>query len=68
MIGVGNANRAFIGRSVVVDPLGVKLMDLGAGDKIGFCEVEEIRIRKAREIMPLLKQVGSTTYGHCIQL
>ena len=68
MIGVGNANRACIGRSVVVDPLGVKLIDLGAGDRIGFCEVEEIRIRKAREIMPLLKQVGSTTYGHCIQL
>ena len=68
MIGVGNANRTFIGRSVVVDPLGVKLMDLGAGDRIGFCEVEESRIKKAREVLPLLKQAGSTTYGHCIEL
>jgi predicted amidohydrolase len=68
LIGVGNANRQFIGRSTVVDPLGVKIMDLGSGDRIGFCEVEESRVRKAREILPLLKQASSTTYGPCLQL
>jgi predicted amidohydrolase len=68
MIGVGNANRTFIGRSVVMDPLGVKVMDLGAGDRIGFCEVDEARVKKAREILPLLKQAGSTRYGPCMQL
>lgn len=68
VIGVGNANRAFIGRSVVVDPFGVKVMDLGSGDRIGFCEIEENRIRKAREILPLLKQASSTVYGHCVEL
>jgi predicted amidohydrolase len=68
VIGVGNANRAFIGRSIVVDPLGVKVMDLGSGDRIGFHEIDESRVRKAREILPLLKQVESTNYGRCVQL
>ena len=68
VIGVGNANRTFIGRSVVVDPLGVKILDLGSGDKVGFCEVEEGRVRAAREILPLLKQAGSTVYSPCVQL
>ena len=68
LIGVGNANRAFIGRSIIVDPLGVKIMDLGSGDRVGFCELDEDRIRKAREIMPLLKQAGSTAYGPCVNL
>jgi predicted amidohydrolase len=35
MIGVGNAHDAFVGRSIVVDPKGVKVMDLGAGDRVG---------------------------------
>jgi len=68
LIGVGNANRAFIGRSIIVDPLGVKIMDLGSGDRVGFCELDEDRIRKAREIMPLLKQAGSTVYSPCVRL
>jgi predicted amidohydrolase len=68
LIGVGNANPAFIGRSIVVDPFGVKTMDLGSGDRIGFCHVEEGRISKAREALPLLKQAASTVYGPCLQL
>jgi len=68
MIGVGNANRTFIGRSIVVDPLGVKIMDLGSGDRTGFCEVDESRVMKARETLPVLAQAGRTVYGACLQL
>jgi len=68
MIGVGNANRTFIGRSVVVDPLGIKIMDLAAGDRMGFCELEESRVQKAREALPVLKQASSTVYRPCVQL
>jgi len=68
MIGVGNANRAFIGRSAVMDPLGVKILDLGAGDRIGFCEVDDDRVINAREMLPVLKQAASTVYGPCIQM
>jgi len=68
MIGVGNANRTFIGRSIVVDPLGVKIMDLGSGDRIEFCEVDESRVMKARETLPVLAQASRTVYGACIQL
>ena len=68
LIGVGNANRAFIGRSAVVDPLGVKLMDLGTGNRVGFYQIEEDRIAKAREILPLLKQVRVKAYGPCVHL
>jgi predicted amidohydrolase len=67
LIGVGNSNPAFIGRSVVVDPLGVKILDLGSGDRIGLCDIEEDRISKAREILPLLKQAGGRVYSPCVQ-
>jgi hypothetical protein len=52
----------------VVDPLGVKLMDLGTGNRVGFYQTEEDRIAKAREILPLLKQVRVTAYGPCAHL
>ena len=68
LIGVGNANNSFIGRSIVVDPLGVKAMDLGSGDRTGLFEIEESRVRNAREILPLLKQAENTVYRPCLQL
>jgi len=68
VIGVGNANRTFVGRSLVADPLGVKVLDLGLGDGIGFYDLDEGRISKAREMLPLLKQAGSASYGRCVQL
>lgn len=68
MIGVGNATHTFVGRSIVADPFGVKIMDLGSGDKVGYCEIEEARIRRAREALPVLKQLSSIKYGTCIEL
>ena len=56
VIGVGNANDAFVGRSMVIDPLGVKVLDLGSGDRIGFYDLEDSRIDEARKKLPVLKQ------------
>lgn len=68
VVGVGNSNRAFVGRSMVVDPLGVKVMELGSGNRIGFCEIDDKRITEAREVLPVLKQSGDSAYGNCLQL
>ena len=68
IVGVGNANRAFVGRSMVIDPLGVKVLDLGVGENLGFCEIDEEKIRSAREVLPVVKQASTTHYGPCIQI
>jgi len=60
VIGVGNANSAFVGRSTVVDPFGVKVLDLGAGNRIGSCEIEKSRVTEARRKLPVLKQSRRT--------
>jgi len=56
MIGVGNAHEAFIGRSIVVDPEGIKVMDLGAGDRTGIYRIDDARVTEAREKLPVLRQ------------
>jgi predicted amidohydrolase len=56
VIGVGNANDAFVGRSMVVDPLGVKVLDLGSGDRVGYCEIDDRRVTEAREKLPVIQQ------------
>jgi predicted amidohydrolase len=68
MVGVGNANPAFVGRSLVIDPLGVKALDLGVGDGLGFCEIDEEKIKNAREALPVIKQISTTHYDPCIQI
>jgi predicted amidohydrolase len=59
VVGVGNANEAFVGRSMVVDPLGVKVLELGYGDRIGFYEIDDNRVTEAREKLPVLRQSTS---------
>ena len=56
VIGVGNAKENFIGRSIVVDPFGVKVLDLGYGDRIGRCEIDNNLIMDAREKIPVIRQ------------
>ena len=68
VIGVGNANEAFIGRSMVVDPSGVKVLDLGSGNRIGFCEIDDNLVTEAREKMPVLKQSNMSLKIPCQQL
>ena len=56
VIGVGNANEAFVGRSMVINPLGVKVLDLGTGDRIGHFELEDDEVTEARQKFPMIEQ------------
>ena len=40
VVGVGNANENFVGRSIVANPFGVKVLDLGYGNRIGQYEID----------------------------
>ena len=68
VLGVGNANTTFVGRSIAVDPLGVKILDLGLGSRIGFCEIDDRRIDEAREKLPVLRQSSGFHGTPCKQL
>jgi predicted amidohydrolase len=56
VIGVGNAHETFIGRSMIADPFGVKVLDLGYGERIGQYEVDDSVVTEAREKIPVLQQ------------
>ena len=56
VIGVGNAHGAFIGRSIVADPYGVKVLDLGHGERVGRFEIDNSVVTLAREKIPVLLQ------------
>lgn len=62
ILGVGNAHHAFIGRTIVADPFGTKVLDLGVGEKIGVCRVDKCMIIEARQKLPVLKQSTRSTY------
>lgn len=68
VVAVGNANEAFVGRSIVVDPFGVKTLDLGFGDRIGFCDIDDKRVTEAREKLPVLKQSNNYPNIRCQEL
>jgi predicted amidohydrolase len=56
MIGVGNAHEAFVGRSIVADPQGVKVMDLGAGENVGYYQIDDALVTDTRDRLPVLQQ------------
>ena len=68
VIGVGNANEHFVGRSIVVDPFGVKVLDLGYGDRIGRCEIDNDLITNAREKLPVIQQSRNLQDIECRRL
>lgn len=68
VIGVGNAHEAFIGRSMVVDPVGVKVFDLGYGNRVGTYEIDDSRVSDAREKVPVLEQSRNLKDIKCRQL
>lgn len=68
VIGVGNANETFVGRSTVVDPLGVKVLDLGSGDRTGCYRIDDNEVTEARKKLPVLKQSNNLLNLKCQQL
>ncbi|PSL00295.1 putative amidohydrolase [Murinocardiopsis flavida] len=51
----GEAGAACIGRSAAFDPLGLQLLDLGAGNGIGFADVDRDRIDEVRAALPSIR-------------
>jgi predicted amidohydrolase len=68
VVGVGNANEAFVGRSIVVDPFGVKVLDLGYGNRVGQVEIDDSRIAEAREKIPVIEQSRQLSAIKCRRL
>jgi len=56
VVGVGNANEAFIGRSMVASPSGIKALDLGAGAKVAYFNLDPREVTEVRLGLPVLKQ------------
>jgi len=68
VVGVGNANENFVGRSIVANPFGVKVLDLGYGSRIGRYDIDNDLIARARETIPVLQQSRNTTDIQCRRL
>ena len=68
VIGVGNAHEAFIGRSTIADPFGVKVLDLGCGCRVGQYEIDDSVVTEAREKIPVLQQSRNISDVPCRRL
>ncbi len=55
----------FTGRSMVVDPYAVKILDLGQGEKYGEAIVDTGVVEEAREKLPLLDIYKKSIMGRC---
>ena len=62
---VGNI---FSGRSMVVDPFGVVLLDMGNREGMEVVEIDKSRVQKVREMLPLLKNRRTDVYGNNISV
>jgi len=60
---VGNI---FSGRSMVVDPFGINLLDMGNREGMEVIEIDKSRIQKVRELLPLLKNRRTDVYKYNI--
>ena len=60
---VGNI---FSGRSMVVDPFGISLLDMGNREGMEVIEIDKSRIQKIRESLPLLKNRRTDVYKYNI--
>jgi deaminated glutathione amidase len=60
---VGNI---FSGRSMVVDPFGISLLDMGNREGMEVIEIDKSRIQKVRELLPLLKNRRTDVYKYNI--
>jgi deaminated glutathione amidase len=57
---VGNI---YCGKSMVVDPFGVVLLDMGKREGIGVVDVDKARIQQVRRSLPLLKNRRTDIYS-----
>jgi deaminated glutathione amidase len=55
--------RIFSGRSMVVDPFGIVILDMGNREGMEIIEIDKSRIQNARESLPLLKNRRTDVYS-----
>ncbi len=55
LVVASNPGSSFVGRSMVVDPMGVVKLDLGPGERYEEYEIDTGEIEKARRVLPVLK-------------
>ena len=53
----------FSGRSMVVDPFGIVILDMGNREGMEVIEIDKSKIQKARESLPLLKNRRTDVYS-----
>lgn len=53
----------YVGRSMVVDPYGVVVSELGFGEKYAEVEIDADHVLEARNVLPLLKLRRTDLYG-----
>jgi len=54
----------FSGRSMIVDPFGIVLLDMGNREGMEVVEIDRSRVQKVRELLPLLKNRRIDVYGN----
>jgi deaminated glutathione amidase len=54
----------FSGRSMIVDPFGIVLLDMGNREGMEVVEIDKSRVQKVRELLPLLKNRRIDVYGN----
>ena len=52
----------YCGRSLVVDPFGVVLVDMGQREGVEVADIDGARVKKVRELLPLLKNRRTDVY------
>jgi predicted amidohydrolase len=62
---VGNI---YCGHSMVIDPFGSTLLDMGNREGMEVVEIDKSRVQKVRELLPLLKNRRTDVYGNNISV
>ena len=62
MVAPAHTGHIYCGRSLVVNPFGDILLDMGVDEGIGYAEVDATSVEKTRESLPLLRNRRLDTY------
>ena len=62
VVAPGHTGNIYCGRSLVVDPFGNVLLDMGTGEGVGYADLDLHRVEETREALPLLKNRRTDIY------
>lgn len=64
LIAPGQTGNIYLGHSMIVDPLGRTILDLGERAGLEFADLDENLVNDTREKLPLLKNRRADVYAH----